>query len=199
VKSQRTASSDSAAISEWEALVVEAVGTVIEFWRFKRNQGRVWALLYLRGREMTALELQEALALSKGAVSMVTRELEQWGVVTRVRSPQDASAHFRAETDLMRMVGRVIEERESQLVHGVKADLERAERLARASGDVPPDVLNRLHRMKTVATVVDRAVRGFLHTARLDVGGAVSVLSGALPVRRPRRAPESARARISPG
>ncbi|MBK9001908.1 MAG: hypothetical protein IPM35_39800 [Myxococcales bacterium] len=88
---------------------------------------------------------------------------------------------------------------ESKLVHGVKADLERAERLARASGDVPPDVLTRLHRMKTLATLIDRAVRGFLHTARLDVGGAVSVLSGALPARRQRRAPEPARSRVSPG
>lgn len=199
MKGPRAASNGSAPISEWEALVVESVGTVIEFWRFKRNQGRVWALLYLRGREMTALELQEALELSKGAVSMVTRELEQWGVVSRVRSREDASWHFRAETDLMKMVGRVIEERESKLVHGVKADLERAERLARASGDVPPDVLTRLHRMKTLATLIDRAVRGFLHTARLDVGGAVSVLSGALPARRQRRAPESARSRVSPG
>lgn len=188
------AQKSAASISEWEALVVEAVGTVIEFWRFKRNQGRVWALLYLRGREMTALELQEALDLSKGAVSMVTRELEQWGVALRVRAHTDAAWHFRAETDLMKMVGRVIEEREAKLVHGVKADLERAERLARASGDVPPEVLVRLHRMKTLATLIDRAVRGFLHTARLDVGGAVSVLSG----KKPRRAQEGLRSRVSP-
>ncbi len=195
MKSPRAAAERAAPITEWEALVVEAVGTVIEFWRFKRNQGRVWALLYLRGREMTAHDLQEALALSKGAVSMVTRELEEWGVVSRVRSDADAAWHFHAETDLMKMVGRVIEKRESKLVLGVKADLERAERLARASGDVPPDVLARLQRMKTLASVIDRAVRGFLHTARLDVGGAVSVLSGVLPVRRPRRGS----ARISPG
>jgi len=180
-------------LAEWESLVVEAVGSVIEFWRFKRNQGRVWALLYLRGEEMTALELQETLELSKGAVSMVTRELEQWGVIGRVRSSEDASSHFRAETDLMKMVGRVIEERESRLVHGVKADLERAERLARSADHVSPDVLVRLHRMKTLATLIDRAVRGFLHTARLDVGGAVSVLSGRTPLRRRRATSERSR------
>ncbi|MBK7584197.1 MAG: MarR family transcriptional regulator [Myxococcales bacterium] len=186
-----------ATLTEWEALVVDAVGTVIEFWRFKRNQGRVWALLYLRGRPMTALELQDALELSKGAVSMVTRELEQWGVVSRVRAPEDASWHFRAETALMKMLGRVIEEREARLVHGVKLDLERAERLARASGDVSPDVLVRLQRMKTLAGLIDRAVRGFLHTARLDVGEARTVLSGAMPLRRPRRS-ASESARLSP-
>ena len=89
----------------------------------------------------------------------------------------------------------MIEARESKLVLGVKADLERAERLARQRDDVPPDVLARLQRMKTLAAVIDRAVRGFLHTARLDVGGAVSVLSGVLPARRARRTS----ARVNPG
>jgi DNA-binding transcriptional regulator GbsR (MarR family) len=171
-------------LSEWEALVVDSVGTVIEFWKFKRNQGRVWALLYLRGRAMTALELQEVLGLSKGAVSMVTRELEQWGVVRRVRGPQDASWHFEAQTELMRMVSRVIEEREFKLVQRVRADLERAERLARQRGNVPGPVLHRLSRMKTLAQLIERAVRGFVHTARLDVGGAATVLSQVTPLRR---------------
>ena len=195
MKKPRAAAESAAPLPEWEALVVEAVGTVIEFWRFKRKQGRVWALLYLRGRELTAAELQEALELSKGAVSMVTRELEQWGVVSRSHAGSDGVWRFRAETDLMKMVGRVIEARESKLVLGVKADLERAERLARQRDDVPPDVLARLQRMKTLAAVIDRAVRGFLHTARLDVGGAVSVLSGVLPARRARRTS----ARVNPG
>ena len=31
-------------LAPWEALVVDAVGNVIDFWKFKRNQGRVWAL-----------------------------------------------------------------------------------------------------------------------------------------------------------
>ena len=43
----------------WEALVVDAVGSVIDFWKFKRNQGRVWALLYLRGRALSAAEILE--------------------------------------------------------------------------------------------------------------------------------------------
>src|SRR5688500_17886473 len=74
-------------MAPWETLVVDAVGNVIEFWQFKRNQGRVGALLYLRGKAMNAAELQETLGLSKGGVSMLVRELEQWGVVVRQRSP----------------------------------------------------------------------------------------------------------------
>src|SRR5437870_5171843 len=78
-------------LEPWEALVVDAVGNTIDFWRFKRNHGRVWALLYLRGRALSAAEIQEALGLSKGAVSMVTREIESWGVIHRARAPGDAT------------------------------------------------------------------------------------------------------------
>ena len=76
---------------------------------------------------------------------------------------------------------------DSRLVHGVKANLEaRAERLARASGDVPPDVVPAAPHEDAGHADRPRGAR-LLHTARLDVGGAVSVLS-----RRPARASSAA-------
>jgi len=50
-------------LNRWESLVTDAVGAVIEFWGFKQNQGRVWALLYLRGAAMSAQDLQDDLEL----------------------------------------------------------------------------------------------------------------------------------------
>ena len=102
---------DGGTLNAWEVLVVNAVGSVIEFWGFKRNQGRVWALLYLRDQALTAAEIEKELDLSKGGVSMLIRDLERWGVVLRVRTPGDASWRYRAETDLLQMARRVIEER----------------------------------------------------------------------------------------
>ena len=172
-------------LEPWEALVVDAVGNTIDFWHFKRNHGRVWALLYLRGRALSAGEIQASLGLSKGAVSMVTRELETWGVIHRARTPGDATWRFVAETELMRMIRRVIEDREAQFVAHVRQDLEAAERLARNEGDVPADVLARVTRMKNLAGFVDKALRAFLLTARLDVGGALNALQE--PVRQATR------------
>jgi DNA-binding transcriptional regulator GbsR (MarR family) len=173
-------------LSEWEALVVDAVGTVIEFWGFKRSHGRLWALLYLRGEALTALELQELLGASKGAISMITRELEQWGVIKRVRSPRDASWRFDAEVNLMRMVRRVIEDREIRVISRAREDLERAERIAQKDKSVKPEVLTRLARMRSLASFIERAVRAFLQTSKLDVGSAASLLEGAIPFKRRR-------------
>jgi HTH-type transcriptional regulator, glycine betaine synthesis regulator len=163
-------------LAPWEALVIDAVGNTIDFWRFKRNHGRVWALLYLRGRPLAAADVQEELGLSKGGVSMVTRELEGWGVVRRVRTPGDATWRFVAETDLMKMIRRVIEDREAAFVARVREDLEDAEAMAREAGDVPAEVLARVARMRTLAVLVDKALRAFILTARLDVVGAANVL-----------------------
>jgi DNA-binding transcriptional regulator GbsR (MarR family) len=107
---------------------------------------------------------------------MVTRELETWGVVRRVRAPADAVWRFEAETELMRMVRRVFEERETTLVSRVRADLEEAERLAKLDRDASPEALTRIKRMRQLAGLIEKALRVFLQTAKLDVGGAASVL-----------------------
>jgi DNA-binding transcriptional regulator GbsR (MarR family) len=159
------------ALAPWEAMAVEAVGNVIEFWGFKRNQGRVWALLYLRGEPLTAGEIERELDLSKGGVSMLLRDLERWGVVRRMRQPQDTVWSYAAETDLVRMVTHVIEEREAGFVSRIRADLAEARRLAQAAGEVDTERLQRLEKMATLAEHVEKAIRLFIKTARLDVGG----------------------------
>ncbi len=153
----------------WESLVVNAVGAVIEFWGFKRNQGRVWGLLYLRSHPMDAAALRDALGLSKGAASMLLRELEGWGVIHRSRPPDSASWRFSAQVDLLQMIGHVFREREVVVVQRVLQDLAEAERLARLSEGVAPEALERLRRMRRLAGIIEHALGVFLRTARLDV------------------------------
>jgi DNA-binding transcriptional regulator GbsR (MarR family) len=165
----------SAKLARWESVAVDAVGNVIEFWGFKRNQGKVWALLYLRDTALTAAEIENELELSKGGVSMLLRDLERWGVILRVRAPGDSSWRYRAENDLLKMARRVIEEREFAFIARIRADLEEAERLASRQGGVPKEQLKRLQRMSTLAEHTEKALRLFLKTSRLDVGGMFGV------------------------
>lgn len=160
---------DGGTLNAWEVLVVNAVGSVIEFWGFKRNQGRVWALLYLRDEAMSAGQLRETLGLSKGAVSMIVREIEGWGVIRRQRMPDSGAWHFAAEVDLLKMIGHVFREREVALVRRVREDLGDAERLAKLSDDVSPQMLERLSRMRRLADLIDHALAVFIKTARLDM------------------------------
>jgi DNA-binding transcriptional regulator GbsR (MarR family) len=92
--------------------IADAVGALMEFWGFKRVMGRIWALLYLRGEPLTAAELCDDLDISTGAASMTLAELEHWGVIKRSRKAGDRREYFEGETDVWRMVSRVLRERE---------------------------------------------------------------------------------------
>jgi DNA-binding transcriptional regulator GbsR (MarR family) len=161
--------------ARWEEMAVEAVGDVIEFWGFKRNQGRVWALLYLRGEALTAGELEKSLGLSKGGVSMLIRDLERWKVIRRERSPGDPAWRYRAETELVQMVTRVVEQREAEFITRVRGEIGEAKRLASEAGNVSSERLARLEKMNALADHTERALKLFIRTARLDVGGMFEV------------------------
>lgn len=164
-------------LADWEQVAVDAVGNVIEFWGFKRNQGRVWAFLYLRDVALTAAEIEKELELSKGGVSMLIRDLERWGVVLRVRSPGDSAWRYKAETDLLTMARRVIEEREFSFIARIRADLEEARKLAQA-GHAGKAQIARLEKMETLAEATEKALRMFLKTSRLDVSSMFGVFKG---------------------
>ena len=116
--------------------VADAVGALMEFWGFKRVMGRLWTLLYLQDDALTAAELCEQLAISTGAASMTLTELEHWGVVRRSRKAGDRREYFEAETDIWRMVSRVLRERELVQVERALDIFEKARALL--AQKVPP-------------------------------------------------------------
>ncbi|MDX2093116.1 MAG: hypothetical protein SFX73_35060 [Kofleriaceae bacterium] len=92
--------------------VADAVGALIEAWGFKRNMGRMWAVLYLEDHPLNAGELGERLGLSTGAVSMLLTELQEWGAIKKAWVVGERKEHYEAETSIWKMVSRVFRERE---------------------------------------------------------------------------------------
>ena len=95
-----------------EVIVSDVVGRLIEFWGFKRNHGRIWAVLYLSPEALSAEDLRHLLKLSSGAVSMSLTELLRWGVVRRVWVQGERRDFYVAEVQLWKMISRVFSERE---------------------------------------------------------------------------------------
>ena len=106
---------------EAELLIADAVGEVIEHWGFRKPLGRVWTVLYLAGDALPAATLSERLSMSTGAVSMTLTELQEWAVVRRERRE-----FFQAETDLWKMISKVVSERERFWVRSVRERMEQA-------------------------------------------------------------------------
>ena len=96
--------------------VADAVGALMESWGFRRNMGRMWAVLYLEDHPLTAADLGERLGLSTGAVSMLVNELMQWEIIKKTWVVGERREHFEAETSIWKMVSRVFRERELRWV-----------------------------------------------------------------------------------
>jgi DNA-binding transcriptional regulator GbsR (MarR family) len=109
-----------------ERVVAEAVGRLMDFWGFKRNMGRIWSVLYLSDRPLTARQIEVGLGVSAGTVSMTLAELQRWGVVRQVWQQGSRSRHYDAETDLWKMITRVLREREREEIEAASRDFDEA-------------------------------------------------------------------------
>jgi DNA-binding transcriptional regulator GbsR (MarR family) len=119
-------SEDSSSAGEllWESerIVSDAIGRLMELWGFKRNMGRVWAVLYLANEPLTAKQLRGRLQLSSGAVSMTLNELSRWGVVRKIWVQGDRRDFYEAEANVWKMISRVMRERErTEIVQALEA------------------------------------------------------------------------------
>jgi DNA-binding transcriptional regulator GbsR (MarR family) len=157
--------------------IADAVGALIEHWGFKRNMGRVWAVLYLEQAPLSAADLGERLSLSSGAMSMLLGELSQWGVIKKAWVPGERRDFYEAETSIWKMVSRVLRERELRWIQDALEQFAAAD--AALAGDRAP-------KSPRLAAIAAR-VNGLTQLARVGAHLIESILSGesvdALPIK----------------
>ena len=167
--------------------VADAVGALMEFWGFKRVMGRVWTILYLRGEPLAAADLCEQLEISSGAASMTLAELEHWGVVRRTRRPGDRREYFEAETDIWKMISRVLRERE---LSQVQRALEVFDRARQELGKMPleqvrlGEVADRIGRLADLARLGGGLLQAIVAKGKVDLAPLVRFASAAAGRRR---------------
>src|SRR5512138_3400067 len=184
----------SFALARADLAVADAVGAIMELWGFRRQLGRIWAVLFLSDRPLAAPDLCERLHISTGLLSMSLAELRRWGVVRSVEIPGDRKEHFEAETNVWKLVSRVLREREKRAVEGalatfdgVLADLRAA--LADVDREVKRAARFKAKRLELLAELSRAAltVLGLLVDSGRADAGPLRILSEALgrrPVQR---------------
>jgi DNA-binding transcriptional regulator GbsR (MarR family) len=150
----------------------------MEFWGFKRNMGRVWAVLYLSPEPLSAQDLRSVLGLSSGAVSMMLSDLSRWGVVRRVWIQGERRDHFTAEVHLWRMISRVLSEREKieimtfleacdEALGFLQQKAQSADARDRARAELQ---IERIRALLELARLGKKMLDGLLTSAKLDAG-----------------------------
>ena len=80
--------------------LVDVCGRVAQAVDFPRSVGEIYGLLYLAPKPMSAPEISTALSISKGSVSMGTRQLLALGFVRKVWLQQERKDYFEAVLEL---------------------------------------------------------------------------------------------------
>ena len=159
-----------------EAIVSDMVGRLIEFWGFKRNMGRIWAVLYLSPEPLSAEDLRLSLKLSSGAVSMTLNELLRWGVVRKVWVQGERKDFYTAEVQLWRMISRVFNEREkSEIVMAIESFEEALAEVSKLRHSADPKTraraelqYERIKQLLELAKLGKRLMDTLLATAKID-------------------------------
>ncbi|MBK9975792.1 MAG: helix-turn-helix domain-containing protein [Planctomycetes bacterium] len=87
---------------------------------FKSRLGRLWGLLALGGRSMSAAEIARELDMSAGSVSECLNELKEWGAVNSEFSSEHRCQMHTAVSDTMSIVTTVLRRREQLAVQNFK-------------------------------------------------------------------------------
>jgi DNA-binding transcriptional regulator GbsR (MarR family) len=181
---------DKRALWPSEVIVSDVVGRLIEFWGFKRNMGRVWAVLYLSPEPLSAEDLRHALKISSGAVSMTLSELGRWGVVRKVWLQGQRRDYYAAEVHLWKMISRVFNEREKaeigyaidaleEALAGLEQQREEAVRAKDKAKLARIDLQReRIGQLAELARLGQKLLDALLSTAKLDAEPLVRFLLG---------------------
>jgi len=169
---------------ESEVLISDSIGRLIEFWGFKRNMGRLWAILYLTDQALSAPEIQKRLQLSSGAVSMTLNELTRWGVVKKVWIQGERRDHYTAEGNLWKMISRVFNERERVEVLDAIDIMEDAIRFLKDKAKEPQERARaqfqeaRIRELLDLARLGKQLIDALIKDAKVDGSPLMSVLLG---------------------
>jgi DNA-binding transcriptional regulator GbsR (MarR family) len=175
---ETTSRPGSFALQRAELEVADAIGDLMEFWGFRRQLGRIWAVLFLTERPLAAPDLCERLQISTGLLSMSLAELRRWGVVRSVAVAGDRKEHFEAETNIWSLIRRVLAERERKAIEAALGSVEAALRQVKgALSDVDPAVkasarfrIQRLEQLAQLCRVGQNLLKVLLDSARVDIG-----------------------------
>ena len=91
--------------------MVQTWGQLSAQWGINRTMGQIHALLMISPEPLTADQIIEELAISRGNVSMNLRNLVEWGVVYKVHVPGDRKEYFLSEKDAWKMALQIARER----------------------------------------------------------------------------------------
>jgi DNA-binding transcriptional regulator GbsR (MarR family) len=157
---------------------MESLSRIAEFWGYPRAVGALFGAAYLAPSAVCLDELVEAAGVSKGAVSVHMRTLEQLGMVRREIRLGERKDYYQAETDFWKIVRTILERRQKAEFARALGDVGRALEAVREvrSSDTARLYEERLAAMESFFRTIDGVVATALQVDRLRLDGLKAML-----------------------
>ena len=101
-------------LDEAKAKFIADWGRLGTNWGINRTMAQIHALLLLSPDALSAEEIMEQLAISRGNANMNLRELIDWGLVQKVIRPGERKEFFSAEKDIWKVARQIVRERKKR-------------------------------------------------------------------------------------
>jgi DNA-binding transcriptional regulator GbsR (MarR family) len=126
-----------------KALFIRRWGEMGGYWGINRTMAELHALLYISAEPLCTDEMMEALAISRGNISMNIRQLVDWGLVSRVHEKGDRKEYFVAETDVWEMFQTIVRERRRREVEPIIETINRCREMVTEQSEELKEVRKR--------------------------------------------------------
>lgn len=102
--------------------ISDSIGSFIEYWGFRKIDGRIWVLIYLSEGPIDAQVLIKNLNVSKGLISTSLKTLIDYQLIEEIDFGNNRSKFYRAHCDPMGAILRVLRIREKIIVDTIQND-----------------------------------------------------------------------------
>jgi len=107
----QSARHDGPSLSPVQQEIVQVCSEVVHRLGLSRSYGQIFGVIYCSPRPLAFADVVERLRVSKGTVSRGLHFLRELGAIRLVRVPGNRCAHFVSETELRRLIGRLLQTR----------------------------------------------------------------------------------------
>lgn len=149
-------------------LLADQVGDFIEYWGFRKIEGRIWTYLFLSKTALNAEQLMQLTGISKAMLSLSLQQLLEYDVVRKAFPDRERGQAYIANPNVMEVIGQVLRTRERQLLGKIHSSYHCAKESLKAepSTSIHPERLQFLGQMvKSSVKLLD----SFLSLQSLDL------------------------------
>ena len=107
--------------------LADSIGSFIEYWGFRKIDGRVWVLIYLSDEPIDAQALIHNFDVSKGLISTSIKTLMEYQLIEEIEHGDNRSKFYRAHEEPMKAILNVLKMREKRIISNIVDDFKALE------------------------------------------------------------------------